>query len=562
MHKKTIAKLLIVISILLIPSVIYILYKKPQETKTIIRVEKPIPVLSYSDKVYLPYENFRYIDQSQEISRLYGEGTEFIDPWLEGTAIITAFNNGYRNNDSNSYVAGLKRLDKVLAVFDKKGAWPHPQYGSYPDGWVSSMDAPVIALCSQAAYEITGEKKYIEYRERIVRHMLKTVKEGSFILPLKNGTQWLAEYAYPLSTEENEYYVLNGFLVGLQSILMLANATADEELYATYDKALLAYKKLAPGYWYKSFDWSYYMLNPLTIIEPHYMIYETKQLDALYTLHSDNFYDEEATKHRIALTKILPLYAVDNQYYLLRAGAPHPYYIDIFLNTIEFYDDQGNITGTIKSNRTGSFFERAFMQGSIPANTKGYHMYSHNGSDAKKYYLFSAPIRQIKSDDQLKPSKIDYTTNGFNDAIPVAKNEFSLKREVSSSDEGTIVIELDKPLQKSVDSFWGIEITSAEEALVYIVLFDNQGNTAHRYYRPLVQGKNLLLLHSLGFNNFENLKGDINKVRISIFTETEVNKHNKSDWMVEINGVYNYPTSASAFMHLKGHPDLIINEQK
>ena len=252
----------------------------------------------HATEIFYPYGDFKYVDLEEKYKSLKNNfASGFIDPWIYGGECITRLRYAEITGSEADAKYALQVLRNLHAIFLKNGrSFPHPAYGNFPDGWVSSMDTPTVALCAQIAYQMFLENDYRNMRDDFIEVINRETKDGGFYLLLPNNLAWFSEYSNRATTPDNEMYVLNGFLISLQSVLMLAQSMNNDHLMGLYTQNFNSYRSLLRKFWYKDNNWSYYMLNPREPIPPHYMIFETKQLNALQKLISKRNIRKRATE--------------------------------------------------------------------------------------------------------------------------------------------------------------------------------------------------------------------------------------------------------------------------
>lgn len=387
------------------------------------------------------------------------------------------------------------------------------------------MDLPTVALCAQMAWQHTSEEKYREMRDEFISLISRKTTDGGFYLPIASGSAWLSEYSERSTNAENEMYVLNGFLVALQSIYMLAESTQSSDLLQLYSDCLNHYKAISGKFWLEDGKWSYYMLQPKESIPPHYMIFETKQLNALHKLHPNEFYKTELEKHRAALKGMLPVYAMNEgatqKQFVLHRAILDPYLVDIYQTEIDFFDSSGNLISTASSEGKGSYLNTHFMTGSISKFAIRYNFYAINSAGIR-FFLFDGELKKNdahkKNGSNLVIKSADLNISADYDGV--MKNDLlSIEKGRSDKDEASLWIKLPEDFfDKNPESYFGLEIESDTENFIQLILYDSKSIGAHRSYRKLVPGKNLILVHWAGFYGIEDI-GIPSQLRLRVFTE-------------------------------------------
>lgn len=493
--------------------------------------------LTFPQIVYAPYGQFRFLDIKEHFKKNYltNPDPSFIDGWLVGSSAVSLLYTGFKENNKVYLKNGLKIVDSLLVYFKSNKGFPHPAYKKFPNGWVSSMDAPTVALAVQMAYDITGDQKYKDAINPLIEYILKPTQDGGFRLNIEDteGTRtWLSGYASKDTNKGNELYVLNGFLVGLQGTLMLAKIYNDDRLMELYESSLKEYQRISARFAYPDRKWAYYMLNPLTINQPHYIIFEIKLLAALHELDKNKFYADELDMHRLAIGSSLPIFVEPDEsdskkirFYFWRACAPHPYEVDIYPSKLEFINSNAEVVSSAFSRkRPSSIAKNAYMNGKIPKSAVFAKIFSN--TDGNYYFVCSVPLRPVTSSSILRHG---YTIDtNFDCRYIKTKNSrarcVAIDRKINPKDEARIDFKLEKPIR--LGDYFAIEVGSSQKANLMLVIYDEHGNSAFRYYPAIIAGSSLIFCHSLGFEDYALLKGDIVRIAIRIFTETSINQAN------------------------------------
>ena len=104
------------------------------------------------------------------------------------------------------------------------------------------------------AYEVTGDKRYLNYANLALNAFKVPVEKGG-LLKIRyyknNSYYWFPEYA-----SENPPYVLNGFITATLWIGEFGNKTGNADALYLYKEGLKSIKTFLPMY--DAGDWSYY----------------------------------------------------------------------------------------------------------------------------------------------------------------------------------------------------------------------------------------------------------------------------------------------------------------
>lgn len=224
-------------------------------------------VFDFNKDVWKTYIYASDMSSFNEHNGLQTNKVDYINYATRASTAVTElyeYNSGNRK-DVDRFNKALYILNNLKNTFYRYGFFPRPAYENFQYGWVSSMDAPVVALAAQMAYEITDDEQWSSFRNDLLSYCKKNTKEHGFLLQEKDGNIWPLEYAEQSTTEENAEYVINGSLFGYQALEMLASVCEDKELYGILDKILYNYEKKSPDYIYNNEEWLWYSLNPKII---------------------------------------------------------------------------------------------------------------------------------------------------------------------------------------------------------------------------------------------------------------------------------------------------------
>ena len=292
MSKRTIFPLAIVLALVL-AIFLGLLMRETNGSATILRGQKD--VLSYSDLVYNPLFREDYISESK--TSMQENGIDYVNYWTMSSIGITSL----LNDNVPNWKTLEETLNCLMDTFSRNGYFPRPAYGEYEYGWVSCMDAPIIALFAELMHERTGEEVYREFVDDLAEYMLKDVSKHGYVAEI-DGEKWLFEYAYTETNEENGMFVLNGSLLGTLGTAMIARATENQDLLDLVESQTRLYQQMMPQFWYENGAWCYYALKNNVVNPPHYIIFEIRILQSLAEVTGVSFYQEEATR-RIDLLK-------------------------------------------------------------------------------------------------------------------------------------------------------------------------------------------------------------------------------------------------------------------
>lgn len=166
----------------------------------------------------------------------------------------------------------------------------YPYYGLKAP-WLSGMAQGQAIEVLLAAYEITGDERYLETARLGANTLAVPVDEGGAAVPLENGGIWFEEYAQARVPPPR---VLNGHNFALQGLWFLCQRDAD--YCDLYDRGVLGVRTLLP-----EFDgrvWSFYDLVG-TPANPKYQRIHVQQLRELAERTGDEVLSQYADRFEI-----------------------------------------------------------------------------------------------------------------------------------------------------------------------------------------------------------------------------------------------------------------------
>lgn len=457
-------------------------------------------------------------------------GKDYINYFVQANKAISLLKNYRVTYNEKDLMSAKDILSCLKGTFDYHGCFPRPEYKQFSYGWVSSMDAPTVMVASQMMYEITQEKDWEEFVHALINYIPMDVKKGGFTLYSfdENGEEfvWPLEYADIKTDNTNAMFVLNGSLLGYLGTRMIAEIYNDEKLLTYTDRVKSTYEKMFDKFHYKKYPWTFYMLNPLTVIPPHYMIFEKELFRSIYEIEKKDLFKVEEIYREEALKGVLqPQFkeiGPKRNFVIRRACAPHPYLIDLYNTKIVFFDREGTEVGSIANKVSGSlkgnleaFYEGEYIFGEVPNNAESYILLAEKIPD-KPIELFEGNIevREHKNTMiySLEPSV-------YYDAAIVDSNKISINTETNEKGEARLVYELPEAVPLEKENYFGVEIEnfSEESYNLGILLYDTKGNDTFRSYTELTPGKNLILINDMGFAEIDSLN-NIKKIALRIYT--------------------------------------------
>ena len=486
-------------------------------------------------------------DMGREYEGFQENGVDYINYYSQATKAIGKILDYKATGEKILLKEATEIVDNLYATFERYGRFPRPVYKNFKYGWVSSMDAPTVMVASEMLYEVTNKEQYKVFVKSLSKYVTKSNMSGGYNL-YSDGIEektfvWPMEYINQETTYEDAQWVLNGSLVGYLGVQIIADLYQDEDLLLYLENVRDTYRNMFEKFHYAKYPWSFYMLNPKTVIPPHYIIFEKQLLESMYEITPDPIFIEEIRYRETALKSVLkPQFQKMNDkilFIMRRACAPHPYLLDVYGTKIEFQDQDNNIINTYENSLSGicgedtdKFKKGEFLTGVVNTNAMTYTVYAIKGGIEEE--LFSGTI---EFNNNINDPVVDYDIDISYDIHQINSSIFEISSNLSDKGEARITYELlPGEFKHSLNTYWGIEINnlSSHSSNMGAILYDSEGTGVTRYYTKLLPGKNLVLLSEIGFSEIDRLK-DIKKISLRIFTA-----ENSSNYLLEIGPLYRF----------------------
>ena len=442
-----------------------------------------------------------------------GKNTEVKDALRSCPAIIEVL----RRSDPSAWTEELLAPIHILMdLFYEYGYLPREPAETIGD-YVTSMDAPLLAVSAELAYERGLGEEYRQYMEDLIPYIVSSTKENGFVLKYSKTEWWPLEYAWTTVTEKDAHFVLNGSLYGMVYIEMLKNLTGDPRLAELSEKTLNGYKAKADSFFYPDGTWCYYSLlnvdGKKTINWIPKLAIEVDTLRALYLLTEEPFYNEQLEIRLQLMANILPVYIVKdgdtNTAMLLRACAPHPYEVDIYSSFLEFLDADGNVVTFAEAKNR--LVENAYILTEVPESVASYRLYRiyssghpDHGEPADIRLWAKGPVKYIeKSELVTTPTPGDWSF--AYDSVSLENGKLLLNPDAAERQYGTITYKLDEGQPYTTESYWVMEIDNPTEKTMAMRsdLYDENGTVITRTLASCKPGKNVLVYSPLGYKDHD-----------------------------------------------------------
>lgn len=406
-------------------------------------------------------------------------------------------------------------------------------YGRLSPGWYSAMDSWSFPMLLVGLWQETGRTQYKALADKLIAQASRSVSDGGTVW--RSGDRcWFSEYAWDGMHASDEYYVLNGHLYALQSLRMLALALGDKTLDDLYRCGVRATKIRSIDFLNER-PWPLYMLNPRTINQTHYVIYETMQFDALSALDKDPYFPNQAGLRRSVLQEHFPVYLHSHggsrNLIISAIGAPHPYQVDTYALELECADGTHtekyslpNPTDTRKP-----VIKRAMLSAPTRLDPEATTCRLTSEYLGQRTMLYESRLRPIYGDvvpgvDIATKSEAlfdAYLGDGGRVIVDPSRRHSPSDAPSSYLDtQGRLTLTPTTPIAIDSGSFIGFEF-DADGPLKIGVMINSKGRDFFRYYPETRAGnRTLVLLSPLGFDDGDRME-TIDRITFFFYTDKQ-----------------------------------------
>lgn len=454
-------------------------------------------------------------EPSSSLARLLQNSYD--DPLLFGMDLITAIGSPTTLDDDS-----LSQLRDVFLGFleqrNSKGYWHHDFYDPFPSGWYSSMDFASVALGGYYLSIALDDAELIEISTALVEQMIMPVEKGGTKHQTKLAKCWLGEFVWPNMGEDDQNFVINGFLFALEVLEIFARSEySSPEMKVVRDCAVNDLKILSHDALYADLSWSYYMLQPLIPNQPHYIIYETNQFDALFAVTGNLFYRSQAEIRRAIFKQNFMPQLTDGMLKFTQLGGPHPFKPDLYVTNIKFLDNHDRLISESRNSFTETGENEYLLNGIIPAGATSYQFVVESGGS--NILMYSEPIDAPALNES--DVAVKFSTSTIFDAKEIEPGK---KWVIERGDRGEarIMLALDQPLTIEQLKNFAIKTNVSSQISWGIGLRDEKDNEAFRYLPlPIPNTRKWLPLSSNGFEKIELIGDKIHHIALYLYPPSD-----------------------------------------
>lgn len=392
--------------------------------------------------------------------------------------------------------------------------------------WWSGMDAFFGPLVVYAAYEITGDIRYRDVALASAKLALKTPMEGGSFWHDTGGC-WISAFAWSGMSLDDELFVLNGHMWGLQALYMLSRSSDDNELRDAYTCARNGAEARANQFLTKGGIWTWYQLNPGVISPVHYNLLEMAQFRAMYAMTNDSLYKKIEDQRVAAFKNAYPVELFDNGKQVSAifslVGPPHPFWTDTYPVTIECQGKDKSVKSMQSRQYSNDPYDKRFFA------VVDMHGYPNSCSISIRSGV-DVPVYRVENlsvvGDETGRGEIDATptvsldARGFsNDAVSIVPEHEEIPGH-SSYLNIEARIKFNIPLSYDDKDILALVLLPENDLKIALLMEDDNGNRISRYYPTLKKGvKNIVLLHRLGFEGNDEMAGRPSHLTVRVFTD-------------------------------------------
>lgn len=250
-----------------------------QSPKKIILDESGVPYIEYK------YQNGNYVGEKRR------------NPVTISQAAMEYLNIYYETNNTqykNLFLNCSNWLVENAVERDNYSVWEYSSIISYPNftlnpPWVSAMAQGQGIQVLAYAYDLTGDKKYLNAAKSALNSFYIPVENGGVLHIDEDGGWWYLEYGYKGQPKPR---TLNGFIFSLIGIHEYYTITKDENALFLFDKGMDELKKHLSDY----DTGSYTVYDVVGTPAGKYHQIHVNQMLLMYNLTNDSIFLDYYTK--------------------------------------------------------------------------------------------------------------------------------------------------------------------------------------------------------------------------------------------------------------------------
>lgn len=486
-------------------------------------------------------------------------------PFFLGFRLLVEYQ---RTGNTEALSSGLRAIDYMIDEYepaDREGSgykWFYGfDYENIKAPWWSGMDAMFGPMAIYAAFELTGDEKYRDIALQSAKRALTPPTDGGVLWRDGKGC-WLSEYAWSGMSQDQEYYVLNGHLWGLQALYYLARQTGDADLNDAYNCSRDGVVARQSEYAFADGAWTKYQLNPPVINPTHYDLIEFAQFRSMLALTGDAAYEPMMRERAEVFKQAYPLVMTKEEGKLSvlfsLVGAPHPYWTDTYPITIECLVNGETLRSEkVSAYQAGSFASRMIASLEVPSDPETCSVIFHSAVDVTAYSTDEIPLvdAAVETIQTKISASFDAKLDQDGSLLIQPSHMEAPGEDIAANDEARVRMEIGKPLQHS--DVLAFTVKTDQPYMAGVIIEDTKGNSAFRYYPNLkADEENLVLINTLGFDQIANVGLEIAAVTLRVFTDPEAD-----DGHISMSDPTILSSPAQIKSYLEQHPTAYFPQQ-
>ena len=165
------------------------------------------------------------------------------------------------------------------------GGWQyhyHDVVSNLKSGWISAMAQGQGISVLIRAFQISGNKKYLDYAKLALMPLEKTIQDGGVVYEFDDQNWWFEEYPSP----QNPGHVFNGHLYCLFGIWDFYRITKDEKSLELFNKGVNAITSQISQY--DTGYWALYDQKFKDLINASYLDLQIRQLEVIVSIKEES----------------------------------------------------------------------------------------------------------------------------------------------------------------------------------------------------------------------------------------------------------------------------------
>ncbi len=420
---------------------------------------------------------------------------------------------------SMGYLDLISEMTKDTVYFKNNTFRYNFKHDNLKAGWWSGMANAAIMLGLTYADEVYETENNILV-EKLIKNLTTDYTKGGSLKTIDDESSWVFEYAWPKMNGSSFKSVLNGFMFTLVCIETTNQLKPNPILEDLFKKGLNGLKSEINQYYFDNYDWTKYSLIP-SIEAPHYSIYVIMLLESLNETSKEEWLVLNLQKRREILKNSYRIDISEHEKHTIlfsQIGPPHPYWLDIYPIKIRLNFEDGQIIEKIAfppRDFSNPISARGFLRCQLTSKeleelTSLLVIADYSGLEQVIYSIEKNDLRSVSEND-LYPKEISNKIwanyhGKFENSYVVIKPE--KKYDTIAKDyRNNIAQILMQPIQHQSlkeNEHIAFQFESDFDILAHkFVIYTTEGGVHKRTYIPIKDGKNTIIINSVGFMGYK-----------------------------------------------------------